>query len=186
MTILYQYISRELLDVEIAQCRDSWWTKYHSALILITVRQYNYPPSSSDRRKVLMSKYLLYYYHPAQVMIISYQDISRELLELEIAQYRDSDGINMTQLWSWSQYDSTITHLAPVIVGECNIEILIVLLSPSSKLWSFYIRTNSRELLELEIAQYRDCDGINMTQLWSWSQYDSTITHLAPVIVGQC
>ena len=65
-------------------------------------------------------------------MTILYQYISRELLELEIAQYRDSDGINITQLWSWSQYDSTITHLAPVIVGECSIEILIVLLSPSS------------------------------------------------------
>ena len=79
-------------------------------------------------------------------MTILYQYISRELLELETAQYRDSDGINITQLWSWSQYDSTITHLAPVIVGECSIEILIVLLSPSSS------------YVDLEFALCRDSD----------------------------
>ena len=127
-------------------------------------------------------------------MIILYQYISRELLELEIAQYRDSDGINITQLWSWSQYDSTITHLAPVIVGECNVEILIVLLS---KYWLYYYHPSSsydhfisvhfqRTSRARDCTICRDSDGINITQLWSWSQYDSTITHLAPVIVGEC
>ena len=94
-------------------------------------------------------------------MTILCQYISRELLELEIAQHWDSDGINITQLWSWSQYDSTITHLAPVIVGECNIEILIVLLSPSSSYDHF-------KTVHFHItSRARDCT----TSRWWWYKY---------------